>query len=266
MQNRYTGDIGDYSKLGLLRALLPCNIPIGINWYLVPDETHNSDGRHVKYLERDVFRQCDEELWRELGEVGHNGERNVRSLQSENILPAVHYSAVLDFSGKKRNEREEIRRTWHRRAMKQLSGAGIICTDPDNGLIVPSARGTVRENKFIMPDEIRDYYLHGSSVIYYQHKARKLDKFYVSQHQKKPLGLPDERNHGQLRHRHLLYDFCFKIAVGDGHLRFFPAQSGENLFDLCTERLLFLALACQVHLFERYFGTFRIYQSGNHTF
>ena len=183
MQNRYSGDIGDFSKLGLLRALRPCNIPIGINWYLVPDETHNSDGRHVKYLERDVFRQCDEELWQELGKVVHNGKRTVRSLQSEDILPAVHYSAVLDFSGKKRNEREEIRRIWHRRAMKQLSEAGIICTDPDNGLIVPSAKGTVRENKYIMPDEIRDYYLHGSSVIYYQHKARKLDVFYISQHQ-----------------------------------------------------------------------------------
>ena len=184
MQNRYSGDIGDFGKLGLLRALRPCNIPIGINWYLVPDETHNSDGRHVKYLEKDVFRQCDEELWRELGKIVHNGKRTVRSLQSENILPAVHYSAVLDFSGKKRNEREGIRRIWHRRAMKQLSGAGIICTDPDNGLIVPSARGTVRENKYIMPDEIRDYYLQGSSVIYYQHKARKQDEFYISQHQR----------------------------------------------------------------------------------
>ena len=182
MQNRYSGDIGDFSKLGLLRALLSCNIPIGINWYLVPDETHNSDGRHVKYLERDVFRKCDEELWRELGKVVHNGKRTVRSLQSENILPAVHYSAVLDFSGKKRSEREELRRLWHRRALKQLSKAGIICTDPDNGLIVPSARGTVRENKYIMPDEIRDYYLRGASVIYYQHKARKLDMFYISQH------------------------------------------------------------------------------------
>ena len=182
MQNRYTGDIGDFSKLGLLRALLPCSIPIGINWYLVPDETHNSDGRHVKYLEKEAFRLCDEELWQKLGKVVQSGKRTVRSLQSETILPAVHYSEVIDFSNTRKSQRKELRRNWHSRALDQLSEAGIILTDPDNGLIVPSAQGTNRENKYIMPEEIRDYYLQGSSVIYYQHKARKLDPFYISQH------------------------------------------------------------------------------------
>ena len=41
MQNRYAGDIGDYSKLGLLRALHLAGFSIGLNWYLTPDETHN---------------------------------------------------------------------------------------------------------------------------------------------------------------------------------------------------------------------------------
>ena len=45
MQNRYTGDIGDYSKLGLLRALQSAGFSIGLNWYLTPDETHNKIGR-----------------------------------------------------------------------------------------------------------------------------------------------------------------------------------------------------------------------------
>lgn len=51
MQNRYTGDIGDFGKLGLLRVLQESGLTIGVNWYLVPDENHNSDGRHVQYLE-----------------------------------------------------------------------------------------------------------------------------------------------------------------------------------------------------------------------
>lgn len=55
MQNRYTGDIGDFSKLGLLRTLHSAGLSIGLNWYLTPDETHNSDGRHVGYLRRDGF-------------------------------------------------------------------------------------------------------------------------------------------------------------------------------------------------------------------
>ena len=182
MQNRYSGDIGDFSKLGLLRALVPCNIPIGINWYLVPDDEKKGDGRHVEYLENEEFRQCDEKLWLELGIVVH-GERSVSALQSEDILPAFHYSDELDFSGKKKAEREEIRKKWHDRAVKQLSAAGIIFADPDNGLIVPSAKETVRENKYILPNEIVDYYRQGATVIYYQHKARKPDEFYTDQHQ-----------------------------------------------------------------------------------
>ncbi len=47
MQNRYTGDIGDFSKLGLLRVLHAARLSIGLNWYLTPDETHNNDGGHV---------------------------------------------------------------------------------------------------------------------------------------------------------------------------------------------------------------------------
>ena len=189
MQNRYSGDIGDFSKLGLLRALIPCGFPIGINWYLVPNETHNDDGRHVKYLEKEAFRACDEDLWLELGKIVHEGERNIESLQQKSILPAIHYSDILDFTGKNKIEREMFRRDWHKKALNELKTAGIVCTDPDNGLVVPSAEGTMRENKYILPDEIRDYYLQGSSVIYYQHKARKKDPFYIEQH-KKLLGDP----------------------------------------------------------------------------
>ena len=71
-----------------------------------------------------------------------------------------------------------------KKALKELKTAGIVCTDPDNGLVVPSAAGTVRENKSILSDEIRDYYLQGSSVIYYQHKARKKDPYYIDQHKR----------------------------------------------------------------------------------
>ena len=53
MQDRYTGDLGDFSKLGILRALEMAGLSIGVNWYLTPDENHNGDGRHVKYLNQE---------------------------------------------------------------------------------------------------------------------------------------------------------------------------------------------------------------------
>lgn len=62
MQDRYAGDIGDFSKLGLLRQLSACGMAIGINWYLTPNERHNTDGRYVGYLNDDSFRACDDLL------------------------------------------------------------------------------------------------------------------------------------------------------------------------------------------------------------
>ena len=55
MQDRYTGDIGDFGKLGLLRQLTSTGLSIGVNWYRTPDETHNSDGLHIDYLQKEEF-------------------------------------------------------------------------------------------------------------------------------------------------------------------------------------------------------------------
>ena len=42
MQNRLVGDIGDYLKLGILRASSP-GYRLGIAWWLFPDEVPNRD-------------------------------------------------------------------------------------------------------------------------------------------------------------------------------------------------------------------------------
>ena len=182
MQNRYTGDIGDYGKLGLLRVLQSTGLTIGVNWYLTPDETHNGDGRYVDYLTDAGYRPCDEALWLELDRIVSSGQREVRSLQNDQILKAAFYSKPLDFSGIGKSERTEIRAKWHKDALESLSGVDVVFVDPDNGLVVPSAAGTRKENKYVTPDELLDYYMQGSSVIYYQHKARRQNPFYTAQH------------------------------------------------------------------------------------
>ena len=58
MQNRYTGDIGDYIKYAMLRAQSP-SLNLSVAWYLYPDEDHNSEGKHVQYLD-------DPQRWRQL--------------------------------------------------------------------------------------------------------------------------------------------------------------------------------------------------------
>lgn len=184
MQNRYTGDIGDFGKLGLLRTLQAQDLTIGVNWYLTPDEDHNEDGKYTKYLDDEMYRKCDESLWLELKQIVEADQRKVSALQNDRILQAVFYDEILDFAGRKKAERISSREEWHKQAIDQLSELDVVFVDPDNGLVVPSAEGRPKENKYIKPDELVAYYRKGSTVIYYQHKARRQDEFYIDQHKK----------------------------------------------------------------------------------
>lgn len=184
MQNRYTGDIGDFGKLGLLRVLQASGLSIGVNWYLVPDETHNGDGRLVQYLEDASFCSYDEDLWLGLKRIVSSGKREVSALQKAQLLDAVFYSVLFSFSGKTEADRASFRETWHRNAIATLSDVDIVFVDPDNGLLVPSATGTRKENKYVKPAELADYYRQESSVVYYQHKARVPDSVYIEKHKK----------------------------------------------------------------------------------
>ena len=181
MQNRYTGDIGDYSKLGLLRALQSAGFTIGLNWYLTPDETHNSDGRHVDYLKQEKYRACDPGLWAALGSLVRLDNREGHYMESDDILQATFFSDCLDFRGMRKAKRIERRAEWFAKSLDVMAGKDIVCVDPDNGLVVPSAKGRPKENKYVLPEELARYYAQGSTVVYYQHKARRKDPFYTDQ-------------------------------------------------------------------------------------
>lgn len=198
MQNRYTGDIGDFGKLGLLRQISRMGLSIGVNWYLTPDETHNGDGRHIDYLKNNTLRVCDEQLWSALGQIVTANRRRVSELERPDILKAAFYAQMLDFTGLNKTERQTFRREWYTAAMDKLRACDVIFVDPDNGLIVPSAEGTPKSNKFVLPFELYEYYRGGASVIYYQHKARRPDTFYVEQNDRliKTGGFPDTKGIG----------------------------------------------------------------------
>ena len=134
------------------------------------------------YLEQDRFRACDEGLWLELKSIVEAGQRKVRYLESERILGAAFFTECLDFAGKTKPERAAFREAWYRKSLATLAGRDVVCVDPDNGLVVPSAAGGPKENKYVLRDELAGYYAQGSSVVYYQHKARRKDPFYVRQH------------------------------------------------------------------------------------
>lgn len=69
MQDRYAGDVDDFVKLGLLRALAHGR-QLGMVWNRFPDEDHNKDGRHISYLDQpERYRKLDPELFEHLRQV-----------------------------------------------------------------------------------------------------------------------------------------------------------------------------------------------------
>jgi len=178
MQNRYAGDVGDFGKFGLLREIQRHSgcASIGINWYLTPDENGNADGKHVRYLKRPGFSDCDPQLYRKMASVVNN-QRTVAVLENaELVTNAIYYNNVLevpnyDFS----------RADWHNHALEKLKNANVVFLDPDNGVQVPDVVVTpARSIKYVMVEELTDYLTRGQSVIVYNHRARENESIYLS--------------------------------------------------------------------------------------
>jgi hypothetical protein len=172
VQDRYAFDAGDFVKLGLLRALIAgTGLRLGINWYLVPDEAHNADGKHVAYLRPDHTRHgalaaCDPTLMALFSMVDLT-QRSVAALEGCGALP----SGSLTYDKHLRPSMTGgARRAWHVGALRGLAGADVVFVDPDNGLST-KPRGT-RSNKYVFPTELADYSTRGQSLVVYHHADR----------------------------------------------------------------------------------------------
>ena len=134
MQDRYAGDIGDFAKYGLLRALTDTT-QLGVAWYLYPDEHHNSDGKHIDYLKSPGrWRHLDPELFDALGEIVASRHRSLASVERADVLPEARFSRrLLKFDGAPIMRRAQ-RAGWFEQTKADLAPAPVIFADPDNGL------------------------------------------------------------------------------------------------------------------------------------
>lgn len=178
MQNRYAGDVGDFGKLGMLRCIERAGIKIGVNWYLVEDETHNEDGKHTGYLRDGKFVGIDEELRHSLAFLIYNNIRSVEQLERQKLLQTgIYYHEILAPIS---NNIFEMRNTWHQNSLECMEGSELVFLDPDNGLLPKSVgAGSVKSVKYVLPNEIIDYYHAGYSVGFYSHRTREQLKDYL---------------------------------------------------------------------------------------
>ena len=195
MQDRYTGDIGDFGKYGLLRALTAVGengdkgdpTPLGVVWYLTPDDARGGDGRHTSYLKPDdrrrrQFLECDEELYLALGEMVAGGDRRVGNVEASGLLPqgTRYHAQLLDPRGVRKQRgrhlgelRADTRERWNERALESTQDCGIVFLDPDNGLETGSITpGDLRATKYAYYEELRPYLDRKQTLVVYHHLNR----------------------------------------------------------------------------------------------
>lgn len=192
MQNRYVGDVGDFGKYGLLRALCGttesqsgADFKLGVVWYLVPDESHNADGKHVRYLSPTPanlagFRACDPPLYDSLRRIIASGVRQVGAIQRQRVLPdgTVFYDRPLNFRAGTstllpKQARCTLREEWLAGALTATAACDLVFVDPDNGLEVGVPAFDRRGPKYVLYEELKPYVQRGQSVVVYHHTCRR---------------------------------------------------------------------------------------------
>ncbi len=173
MQDRYAGDVGDYVKLALLRALAP-GFNLGVAWYIYPDEDHNADGRHVSYLDRpDEWRHLDPELFDLLAATVRQ-RRSVSALEASGALPSARFASKPIRTGElPPARRSEAREGWFTDTLDFMAGCDLVFADPDNGLIDDDPHRR-RDRKFgkQMPLAEAKAFAHGRQAVIYHHNTR----------------------------------------------------------------------------------------------
>ena len=95
MQDNYVGDIGDYGKYGLLRAICSEGISLSVNWYKVTPKKlgHQDDGKYIGYLSKSqIYRAYDCPLFDSLHEiVCLDNDRRIQRVEEANLFSAKYF-------------------------------------------------------------------------------------------------------------------------------------------------------------------------------
>ena len=172
MQDRYAGDIGDFVKYGLLRAISG-NKRLGVAWYLHPNAGPPGDGGHTDYLkDPDKWQHLDPTLFDALKKVICDG-RSVKNIQRSGILGDAAFAADrLCVAGVRVSDRERWRRQWFDGITRQLADCNLVFADPDNGLVLDDRfRPTHEVNTKRIPLAEAKELAEGRTAVIYHHNS-----------------------------------------------------------------------------------------------
>ena len=178
MKNMYVGDIGDYAKYSLLRALSRGR-KLGVFWYLFPDED-SGDGGHIGYLLRpDKWRTPDPKTFDALRRLMGNvflkkQERSIAAIEQSGLLPnTTFWTRAIVHEGGGGPALAEYRSQWFQDSLDCLEDCDIVFADPDNGLRRREgfSPGQRRSGKSICEDEVLALAANERPVVVYHHNS-----------------------------------------------------------------------------------------------
>jgi len=168
MKHQYFGDINDYRKYGILRALSDQDIKITICWMLTKSD-NRSDGRHIHYLEQAAaYQKYDPVLFDSLHTaVIQKKKRNVSWVDTLDLVPSAQYHTTL------LTDEQAQRACFFQELAAAAKKSDLVFFDPDNGIEVKSTqRGKRNSCKYLYWDEIQKFWELGYSLLIYQHFPR----------------------------------------------------------------------------------------------
>ena len=178
MRHVYVGDVGDFGKFGLLRALLrgPRSCKLGVAWYLMDEAEQNNDGKHDAYLcvgtedANASYRDCDPPLYDRLKQIRSGDQLDIAMLENGSVLPD---GTLFSKEAIPVNATKSLRSEWHLRSIDSLNSCDIVFVDPDNGIKWKDpGPSSVWSHKHVYWSEILDYLDAGKSVVAYHHLNR----------------------------------------------------------------------------------------------
>jgi hypothetical protein len=178
MRHEYVGDVGDFGKYALLRAMAANDLSLGIVWYLNVCSESNNDGSFTNY---ESLRSCSPDLYDKLLTI-RTLSRSLVAVERSAVLPekTLFYREPMPYADKPcanadtRAHETTRRQHWVEGAFGVLSRAELVFLDPDNGLAGTRIKPYGRKSpKYAFIDEVKGWLSRGKTVILYQHQQRR---------------------------------------------------------------------------------------------
>jgi len=170
VKDQYFGDVNDFRKYGLLRALVgPDRLRLGVCWMLTEPDGR-TDGEFLAYLgQPKKYRHRDRALFDWLSQVvGNEKDRRTARIEASTMLGSALFQSKL-LSDSLRG-----RKAYFAECSGKFAGCHLVFFDPDNGFEIKSTlRGRRNSCKFLYWEEVCRTFCAGASVLIYQHFIRK---------------------------------------------------------------------------------------------